>query len=120
MRSAKIILSILGIFGAGVMTRPGSSQTPGQGKRIVIAASAVFDGKGGVLHNTRIVIEGSKIVAIDAKAGPVDYELGGLTVMPGWIMRTHTLRGFLGRMEKTRGWEGRRRRIRTRRRRMRG
>ncbi|MGH9593599.1 MAG: amidohydrolase family protein, partial [Bryobacteraceae bacterium] len=38
-----------------------------------------------VLHNTRIVVEGSKIVAIDPKAGPVDYDLHQLTVLPGWI-----------------------------------
>jgi imidazolonepropionase-like amidohydrolase len=106
MRSAKIILSILGIFGAGVMTRPGSSQTPGQGKRIVIAASAVFDGKGGVLHNTRIVIEGSKIVAIDAKAGPVDYELGGLTVMPGWIDAHAHITWIFGKDGKNAGMGG--------------
>ena len=56
-----------------------------QTKRIVIAASTVLDGKGRVLHDTRIVIEGSKIVAIDPKAGPVDYDLRGLTLMPGWI-----------------------------------
>jgi len=35
------------------------------------------------------VIEGSKIVAIEtkdgAKAEPVDYDLRGLTVLPGWI-----------------------------------
>jgi len=54
-------------------------------KPIVVAASTVFDGKGGVVHNTRIVIEGSKIVRIDPKAGPVDYDLRGLTVLPGWI-----------------------------------
>ena len=56
-----------------------------QGKRVVIAASVVFDGKGRVLRNTRIAIEGSKIVAIDPKIGPVDYDLRGLTVLPGWI-----------------------------------
>ena len=62
-------------------------------KRIVIAASTVLDGKGRVLHNTRIVIEGSKIVAVsfevatkaDPKVDPVDYDLRGLTVLPGWI-----------------------------------
>jgi len=58
---------------------------PAQNKRIVIAASTVLDGKGRVLRNTRIVIEGSKIVAIDPKVGPVDYDLRGLTVLPGWI-----------------------------------
>jgi imidazolonepropionase-like amidohydrolase len=51
----------------------------------VIAASALLDGKGHVLHDTRIVVEGSKIVAIDPKATPVDYDLRGLTVLPGWI-----------------------------------
>jgi imidazolonepropionase-like amidohydrolase len=55
------------------------------GKRIVIAANTILDGRGNVLHNTRIVVEGSKIVAIDPKAGPVDYNLGTLTVLPGWI-----------------------------------
>jgi imidazolonepropionase-like amidohydrolase len=60
------------------------SQTA-QHKQIVIAASTVLDGKGGVLQNTRIVIEGSKIVRIDPNAAPVNYDLRGLTVMPGWI-----------------------------------
>jgi len=54
-------------------------------KRIVIAASTLLDGKGHVLRDTRIVIEGAKIVAIDPKAAPVDYDLRGLTVLPGWI-----------------------------------
>jgi len=86
MRSAKIILCILSILGVCPPAQQVSSQTPApQSKRIVIAASSVLDGKGRVLHNTRIVIEGSKIVAIDQKAGPVDYDLRGLTVLPGWI-----------------------------------
>jgi len=38
-----------------------------------------------VLHDTRIAVEGSKIAALDPKAGPVDYDLRGLTVLPGWI-----------------------------------
>jgi imidazolonepropionase-like amidohydrolase len=54
-------------------------------KQIVIAVSTMLDGKGGVVHNTRIVIEGSKIVRIDPYAGPVTYDLRGLTVLPGWI-----------------------------------
>ncbi len=84
MRSAKITLCLLGIFGLSVLSRPVSAQTS-QNKRIVIAASAVLDGKGHVLHDTRIVIEGSKIVALDPKAAPVDYDLRGFTVLPGWI-----------------------------------
>lgn len=54
-------------------------------KRVVIAASVVLDGKGHLIRDTHIVIEGSKIVAINPEAGPVDYDLRGLTVLPGWI-----------------------------------
>lgn len=51
----------------------------------MIAASVLFDGRGRVVRDTRVVVEGSKIVAVDPKAAPVDYDLRGLTVMPGWI-----------------------------------
>jgi imidazolonepropionase-like amidohydrolase len=91
MRSAKIILCILSILGVCALPLPTHSQTPVQPasrKRIVIAASVMLDGKGRVLRNVRIVIEGSKIVALDTKdqkPGPVDYDLRGLTVLPGWI-----------------------------------
>jgi imidazolonepropionase-like amidohydrolase len=85
MRAAKIILCILSILSVCALAQRTSPQTPEQSKRIVIAASTVLDGKGRVLHDARIVIEGSKIVAIDPKAAPVDYDLRGLTVLPGWI-----------------------------------
>ncbi len=84
MRTAKIFLSILVPLIICALAQRTSAQTPAP-KRIVIAASTVLDGQGHVLHNTRIVIEGAKIVAIDPKAGPVDYDLRGLTVLPGWI-----------------------------------
>ena len=89
MQSAKILLCILTTLSVCALAQPTPSLTPAQSpakhKRIVIAATAVLDGKGRVLRNTRIVIEGSKIVGIDPKAGPVDYDLRGLTVLPGWI-----------------------------------
>src|SRR5258708_16503280 len=83
MRFASILLCVFSILGAEA--RGTAAQTSLSGKRIVIAASTVLDGKGRIVHDTRIVIEGSKIVAIDPKAGPVDYDLRGLTVLPGWI-----------------------------------
>jgi imidazolonepropionase-like amidohydrolase len=90
MRSAMIILSIVSILSVCALAQRESPQTPThpppeKTKRIVIAASTVLDGKGRVLRDTRIVIEGSKIVAIDPQEGPVDYDLRGLTVLPGWI-----------------------------------
>src|SRR5258706_12895068 len=84
MKSAKIILCVLCFPGVCALAQRVSAQTPAP-NHIVIAASVVLDGKGRVLHDTRIVIEGAKIVAIDPKAGPVDYDLRGLTVLPGWI-----------------------------------
>ncbi len=54
-------------------------------KPIVIAASTIIDGQGHVLHDTRIVIQDSKIVRIDPNAGPVTYDLRGFTVLPGLI-----------------------------------
>lgn len=53
--------------------------------RIVIAVGTLLDGRGAVLHDTRIVVEGSRIVAIDPSASPVDIDLRARTMMPGWI-----------------------------------
>jgi imidazolonepropionase-like amidohydrolase len=106
MRSAKLIFCILGIFSGGALTQRSSAQTDVPGKRIVIAARTVFDGRGGVLHDTRIVIEGSKIVAIDAKAGPVDYDLDRLTVMPGWIDAHAHITWIFGKDGKNAGMGG--------------
>lgn len=75
LRSVLLLVFVISVF----------TDVMAQDKRTVIAASTVLDGKGHVIHNTRIVIEGSKIVVIDPKAGPVDYDLRGLTVLPGWI-----------------------------------
>ena len=60
-------------------------QVRSEQQRIVIAAGTVLDGRGRVLHDTRIVIEGGKIVRIDPNASPVTYDLRGSTVLPGWI-----------------------------------
>jgi imidazolonepropionase-like amidohydrolase len=81
MRTAKLSLVIIVACYAGFHI-PGVQAQP---KRIVIAANVLLDGKGHMLKNTRIVVEGSKIVRLDPNAGPVDYDLRGLTVMPGWI-----------------------------------
>jgi imidazolonepropionase-like amidohydrolase len=51
----------------------------------VLATSTVLDGKGGILRNQRITIDGSRIAAVAAGQGSATYDLRGLTVMPGWI-----------------------------------
>lgn len=85
MRAAKRILCLFGILCICATSRQTLSQTAMQNRRVVIAAGTLLDGRGHVLRNTRIVVEGSKIVAVDPKAAPVTYDLRGLTVMPGWI-----------------------------------
>jgi imidazolonepropionase-like amidohydrolase len=52
---------------------------------IVINTSTILDGKGGVLKDRQIVIEGSKIQTVQPGKAPATYDLRGLTVMPGWI-----------------------------------
>jgi len=59
--------------------------TRAQETRVVIAVGTLIDGRGQVVRDTRVVVEGSRIGAIDRTAGPVDYDLGGATLMPGWI-----------------------------------
>ena len=55
---------------------------------IVVHADRMLDGKGGVVRNATVTIQGSKIVKVGGKA-QADYNLKGMTLMPGWI-DTHT------------------------------
>jgi imidazolonepropionase-like amidohydrolase len=66
------------LFCLAVMAAP--AQT-----RIVINAGRILDGKGGVLQNRQIVIDGSRIVAIGPGKLKPTYNLSRYTVMPGWI-----------------------------------
>ncbi len=58
---------------------------------VVIRAGTLLDGKGHALHNALIVVQGNKIVRVDANAkdqrmaGTAFYDLSQMTVMPGWI-----------------------------------
>ncbi|HEV7397653.1 MAG TPA: amidohydrolase family protein [Pyrinomonadaceae bacterium] len=82
----KLLLCIFCLLAFGALNPSVAQQSvKADSSRLVIAADVLLDGSGHVIKDTHIVIEGSKIVAIDPKAGPVDYDLRGLTVMPGWI-----------------------------------
>ena len=88
MRPAKILVFVLMMLAACALGHQLPDESFTQSKRLVIATSLLLDGKGGIMRRARIVIEGSKIAAV-ATAGaarePVDYDLRGLTVLPGWI-----------------------------------
>lgn len=66
-----------------------------QSPPIVLKVGTAYDGRGKTLHNTIIVVEGSKIARIGgaAPAGAVTYDLTALTVTPGWI-DTHSHIGY--------------------------
>ena len=55
------------------------------GQAVVIRTSTLLDGKGHVLKNTDLVIEGGRITRIGAARGKPSIDLTGMTVMPGWI-----------------------------------
>lgn len=85
-----------------------SAQKSNPTHRIVIAASTVLDGKGNTLSDVRIVIEDSKIVSLDpSSATPVDYDLRGLTVLPGWIDAHVHITWIFGNDGKNAGTDGR-------------
>ena len=107
MRPAKIPLCILIVFGVCALAPRVLTSTPASSQRIVIAASTVLDGRGHILHDVRIVMEGSKIVAIDPSIErPVDYDLRGLTVLPGWIDAHVHITWIFGKDGKNAGTEG--------------
>ena len=54
-------------------------------QRIVLKATTVYDGKGGVQKNRDIVVDGAKIASISGHTAKPTYDLSGLTVMPGFI-----------------------------------
>ena len=55
------------------------------GQAVVIRTSTLLDGKGHVLKNTDLVIEGGSITGMRDAKGKAAIDLTGMTVMPGWI-----------------------------------
>ena len=106
MRPVRSIFYVLA-FGLTTLAPPISAQAAPATHRIVIAASTVLDGKGKSLKDVRIAIEGSKIVAVNPNIeGPVDYDLRGLTVLPGWIDAHVHITWIFGKDGKNAGTEG--------------
>src|SRR5207302_8406327 len=56
-----------------------------QGQPITSRAARVIDGTGKLLQNGTLEIQGSKIAKVDQRSGPVTYNLGDRTLMPGLI-----------------------------------
>ena len=54
---------------------------------IVLKTATLYDGKGKTIHNSIVVVEGSKIAHIGGTppANAITYDLTALTITPGWI-----------------------------------
>ena len=106
MRSTRLILGVLVLELSSFIPRI-FAQAPSPTHRIIVAASTVLDGKGNILKDVRVAIEGSKIIAINPNIeGPVDYDLRGLTVLPGWIDAHVHITWIFGKDGKNAGTEG--------------
>jgi imidazolonepropionase-like amidohydrolase len=64
-----------------------------QEQPIVLHVGTLIDGKGGVQHNTDIVVQGSKIQKVGLSASGTAYDLRKLTVLPG-LIDTHVHIGW--------------------------
>ena len=104
VRLSSWMLGMVVICGLMPAFRPAAAA---QSQHVVTGASTLLDGKGHTLHDVRIVIEGSKIVAIEPKAaGPVDYDLSDLAVLPGWIDAHVNITWIFGKDGKNAGAAG--------------
>src|SRR6266849_6259047 len=93
MRSRRKFVCLLTL----VVLLLGSGFVDAQDRPIVLKASTVLDGKGQILHDTIIVVEGGKIarLGVAPPQGAILYDLTGLTVSPGWIdAHTHPVWHF--------------------------
>jgi imidazolonepropionase-like amidohydrolase len=64
-----------------------------QEQTLTIRAARVLDGKGGSLTNATVEVRGATIVKVDQRTGPVTYDLGNVTLLPGMI-DTHVHIGY--------------------------
>jgi len=55
------------------------------GPPVTIRAARVIDGRGNVLQNAVVTVQGSKITAVGPSPDPVTYDLGNATLLPGMI-----------------------------------
>jgi len=75
-------LGLFSLFAVGCMAQP-----------IVLKTATILDGRGHILRNQEIVIEGHRIARVADARDAATYDLSGLTVMPGWI-DTHVHLGY--------------------------
>jgi len=68
-----------------------------QAQSVTIRAARVVDGRGKVIANAVVEVRGDKIVAVDQRSGPVTYDLGNVTVLPGMVDTHVHIGGHFGK-----------------------
>ena len=68
-----------------------------QAQSVTIRAARVIDGRGKVIANAVVEVRGDKIVAVDQRSGPVTYDLGNVTVLPGMVDTHVHIGGHFGK-----------------------
>ena len=106
MLRSKLISGIFGMSAFCAMSPMAFGQPSDPSHRIVLAANSALDGKGHVLRDVRIVVEGSRIVSVGPGQGPLDYDLRGLIVLPGWIDAHDHITWIFGKDGKNAGTDG--------------
>ena len=81
--SRAAVLILFAIAATGIHAAGGQGR--GGAQPITIRAARVLDGVGNSLANAVVEVQGSKISAIDQRTGPVTYDLGDATILPGMI-----------------------------------
>jgi imidazolonepropionase-like amidohydrolase len=87
----KLIIATFVVVG-GCKAVPTAAQSQ-PGAPITVRAAQVLDGKGGALENATVEIVDGKIVRLDQRTGPVTYDLGAATLLPG-LMDVHVHIGW--------------------------
>src|SRR5262245_34282551 len=82
--SGLAILALAVVLIAAVTERTPLAQQPPT-STITIRAARVLDGRGRTITNAVVEVQGTKIVKVDQRQGPVTYDLGDATLLPGLI-----------------------------------
>src|SRR5687767_7171428 len=76
--------AFIALAAMAAMCAPGAAHA--QSSPIRIRAARVLDGRGLVIANATVVVEGSRIARVETTpATNADYDLGDMTVLPGMI-----------------------------------
>ena len=87
---SRVTVAALSMVLTAAMTGRGAVAQQPTSPTVTIRAARVLDGRGQILANAVIEVQGTKIVKIDQRSGPVTHDLGDATLMPGLIdVHTH-------------------------------